>query len=235
MGVKPSYASPPMRILAIGDIHGCSLALNNLLALVDPRPGDRIITLGDYVDRGPDSRGVLDRLLQLRAKYDLVPLRGNHEDMMLDARSGGYSEAIWLGYGGRATLASYATADSPGTLADVPERHWDFIQNVCVDWYEMDRYFFVHGGVDPELPLAEQPLETLYYEKFDAARPHGSGKTMVCGHTAQKSGVPADKGFAVCLDTWVYGDGWLTCLDVATGRVWQADQVGRRRTGWLHD
>src|SRR5438132_6399255 len=145
-----------MRTLAVGDIHGCLRAFENLLALVDPRPGDRIITLGDYVDRGPDSRGVLDRLLRLRATHELVALRGNHEQMMRDARLGGYDEVAWLGFGGWETLASYGTGDQPGTLADVPERHWEFLENDCVDWYETDRYFFVHGNVDPDLPLAEQ-------------------------------------------------------------------------------
>src|SRR5438552_2824746 len=143
-----------MRILAVGDIHGCSWAFDNLLAMIDPRPDDRIITLGDYVDRGPDSRGVLDRLLRLRATHDLIALRGNHEQMMLEARLGGYDEAIWLGYGGRETLASYSTKETPGALADVPAPHWEFIEKFCVDWYEMDHYFFVHGNVDPDLPLA---------------------------------------------------------------------------------
>ena len=170
--------------------------------------------------------------VELRSGHDVVSLRGNHEQMMMDARLGGVNEDAWLSFGGRETLASYG---SPGTLADVPERHWRFLEEECVDWYETDEYFYVHGNVDPELPLAEQPLETLYYAKFDAALPHVSGKTMICGHTAQKSGVPADLGFAVCIDTWVYGDGWLTCLDVPTGRVWQADQKGRRRTAWLND
>lgn len=224
-----------MRILAVGDIHGCSRAFDALLALVDPRPADRIITLGDYVDRGPDSRGVLDRLLRLRKTHDLVSLRGNHEQMMCDARLGGFGEFSWLAFGGRETLASYGTPDEPGTLADVPAEHWDFIEHVCVDWYEMNGYFFVHGTADPELPLAEQSLDTVYYGTFDAARPHVSGKLMVCGHTAQKGGAPAVQPCGVCIDTWVYGDGWLSCLDVPSGRVWQANQKGQKRTAWLHD
>jgi serine/threonine protein phosphatase 1 len=56
---------------------------------------------------------------------------------------------------------------------------------------------------------------------------------MVCGHTAQKSGEPLNLGWAVCIDTWVYGRGWLSCLEPATGRVWQANQRGEHRTGWL--
>src|SRR5262249_5296615 len=110
-----------------------------------------------------------------------------------------------------------------------------FIENICVDWYEMDRYFFVHGAVEPDLPLAEQPLTTLHYGRFDDYGPHASGKLMICGHAAQKNGLPAIRELAVCIDTWVYGDGWLTCLDVPSGRVWQADQEGQKRTAWLSD
>lgn len=73
-----------MRILAIGDIHGCSIALDSLLAAVVPQPEDKIITLGDYVDRGPDTKGVIDRLIALHATGQLIPLRGNHEQIMLN-------------------------------------------------------------------------------------------------------------------------------------------------------
>src|SRR5689334_4749079 len=76
----------PSRILAIGDIHGCARALDVLLAAVAPTPADLIITLGDYVDGGLDSAGVIDRLIKLPVTHRLVPLRGNHEEMMTDAR-----------------------------------------------------------------------------------------------------------------------------------------------------
>ncbi|HEY9796072.1 MAG TPA: hypothetical protein V6D30_10555, partial [Leptolyngbyaceae cyanobacterium] len=63
--------------------------------------------------------------------------------------------------------------------------------------------------------------------------PHCSGKIMVCGHSSQKSGVPLNVGHAICIDTWVYGKGWLTCLDVTSGRVWQANQAGQQREAWI--
>jgi serine/threonine protein phosphatase 1 len=220
-----------MRVLAIGDIHGCSRALDTLLAAVDLRADDRLITLGDYVDRGPDSKGVLDRLLQLRRqKIDLIALRGNHDQMMLDARGHPGTDVCWLGWGGQETLDSYAPPDGQGTRADVPEEHWDFLEQGCVNWYETDTHFFVHANADPDLPLAEQPNYLLLWEKLaDNPQPHRSGKVMVCGHTAQRSGLPLDLGHTVCIDTWVYGDGWLTCLDVTSGRFWQANQNGQLR------
>ena len=91
-----------MRTLAIGDIHGCLTALDALLARVAPRPEDRLITLGDYVDRGPDSRGVLERLIPLFDHGRLVPLRGNHDEMMVDAHRGG-DPRLWLACGGQET------------------------------------------------------------------------------------------------------------------------------------
>lgn len=78
-----------MRHLAIGDIHGCSRALDALLAVVKPRPDDLLITLGDYVNRGPDSRGVVERLVSLHRAGHLIALTGNHEQMMLEARDDG--------------------------------------------------------------------------------------------------------------------------------------------------
>ena len=77
-----------MRLLAISDIHGCSRAFDTLLDAVAPKPDDQIITLGDYVDRGPDSRGVLDRLVALHDTGRLIALRGNHDVMMLEAAQG---------------------------------------------------------------------------------------------------------------------------------------------------
>ena len=76
------------RTIAIGDIHGCSAALDALLKTIRPRPEDRIVTLGDYINRGPDSRGVIERLIELKDRCRLVPLLGNHDQMLLEARSG---------------------------------------------------------------------------------------------------------------------------------------------------
>lgn len=224
-----------MRILAIGDIHGCSTAFDTLIAAVKLQPNDKIITLGDYVDRGPNSKGIIKRLMALHDTGQLVALRGNHELMMLQARFSSRQESEWRCCGGKETLASYSKSDKGGRLKDVPARHWDFIENVCLDWYEIDTHFFVHANAYPDLPLADQPSYMLFWEKFDNPSPHFSGKTMVCGHTSQKSGVPINLGHAICIDTRVYGRGWLTCLDVTTGMVWQANQSGQQRTAWIDD
>lgn len=211
------------RILVIGDIHGCLTALNTLLAEVGLQPEDTLVTLGDYCDRGPDTKGVLDRLIALRASHHLVALRGNHDAMLLAARQDFAEAFAWKQVGGMETLDSY------GSLTAVPEAHWRFLETQCVDRWEAETHFFVHGGVYADVPLSEQPVETLHWKLFENVEPHKSGKVMVCGHTSQKSGLPCDLGYAVCIDTWAYGDGWLSCLDVAAGDVWQADEMGRAR------
>ena len=222
-----------MRILAIGDLHGCSRAFDTLLAAVQPTPDDLLITLGDYVDRGPDVRGVLDRLVRLRDTHQLIALLGNHDQMMLEARSNYPMLENWLRAGGAATLASYASPGERATLEDVPAEHWDFLEQHCRNWYETERHFFVHANAYYDVPLAEQPTYMLLWEKLHQPRPHLSGKVMVCGHTRQKNGVPLDLEHAVCIDTWPDGKGWLTCLEVLSGKVWQANQQGERRGGWL--
>ncbi len=227
--------SDTRRVLTIGDIHGCSRAFNTLLAQVRPQPQDRIVTLGDYVNRGPDSCGVIEQLLMLRRQCRLVALRGNHEMMMLAARQDARHREEWLCCGGTETLASYGRASGHGSLDDVPNHHWDFLGNTCRSWYATDTHFFVHANAHPEVPLDEQPDYMLYWEPFDNPAPHISGKVMVCGHTSQKTGVPRNLGHAICLDTYAHGDGWLTCLDVTTGRVWQANQAGGHRIAWIED
>jgi serine/threonine protein phosphatase 1 len=224
-----------MRLLAIGDIHGCLHHLNDLLDWVKPTADDTVIALGDYVDRGPDSRGVLDRLIELRKSgLNLVCIRGNHELMMLAARLSGEDRKMWLGVGGLQTLGSYGSSPGrAGTLIDVPEEHWRFLGDDLVPYHETERHVFVHAGVHRDLPLEEQPEYMLYWEFLTDEMRHRSGKTVICGHTSQKSGEPKVIPGAVCIDTYAHGGGWLTCLDANTGKYWQVNVLGKRREGYL--
>lgn len=222
-----------MRYLAVGDIHGCFKALTTLAGSVPFDSDDVIITLGDYVNRGPDSCAVLDWLIAYQRRGRLVPLRGNHEIMMLEARENNERLKRWLECGGDATLASYSPLGDEGKLVDVPDGHWQFLETQIRGWFETEAHFFVHANAYPDCSLAEQPDFMLYWESFNDPPPHESGKIMICGHTSQKSGVPRSIGHAVCIDTWACGKGWLTCLDVASGKYWQANQQGQTRIGWL--
>jgi serine/threonine protein phosphatase 1 len=219
-----------MRTLAIGDIHGAGAALDALLAVVRPTPDDLLVFLGDYVDRGPDTRGVLDRLIALDRSHRCVFLRGNHELMMTRARHDRSERSMWLAVGGKPALASYGPA---ATLADVPAEHWDFLDDCLVDYYETDTHIFVHANLYPDVPLDEQPESMLFWEFLTGPVGHESGKTVVCGHSSQKSGEVLDLGDTICIDTFAHGGGWLTCLDVDGLSYWQANLLDQTREGWL--
>jgi serine/threonine protein phosphatase 1 len=223
------------RTIAIGDVHGCLAALAALIAAIEPGPQDTLVTLGDYIDRGPHSRGVLDRLIALARRCRLVPLLGNHEEALLDALRDITALRRWLALGGADTLRSYGwvSGGPRRALAEwFPKQHREFLAN-CRPYHETGRHLFVHAGFVPELPLNEQPGLALRWRVTDAATatPHHSGKVAVVGHTPQPSGEVLDLGFLVCIDTNCARGGWLTALDADTGRVWQADRAGRLRTG----
>jgi serine/threonine protein phosphatase 1 len=215
------------RIIAISDIHGCLAALQAVLAALDPRPEDTIVTLGDYVDRGPDARGVLELLIALGKQTRLVPLLGNHDEMLLNICRGQTALLFdWLRFGGDATLASYGT-DHP---AGVWPTHLEFLAR-CPLAFQSERHFFVHANYRADMALDQLPREVLLWEslKRHGPGPHVSGRTAIVGHTAQRSGEILDLGHLKCIDTWCYGDGWLTAFDVESGRVWQADKQGAMR------
>jgi serine/threonine protein phosphatase 1 len=216
----------PARTIAIGDIHGCAAALAAVAAAIKPASRDTLVFLGDYVDRGLDSRGVIEQVLGLANQCRVVPLLGNHEIMLLDALENGAEGAGWLQYGGAETLASYDWA-----IENIPPRHLDFLKNLR-RYHETHTHFFVHANYIADIPLAEQPDYVLFWEHLFASLPgrHENGKTAIVGHTAQRSGEIKDLGHVVCVDTYCHGSGWLTALDVDTGKVWQADKQGRMRT-----
>lgn len=213
-----------MRTLVIGDIHGCAVALDTLLDFIAIQPEDHIITLGDYIDRGPDSKGVFDRLMQLEEECHYIPLKGNHEQLMELACQSRMDRLMWTQVGGLATLISFdVTAPS-----EIPQKYWDFIDR-CSLVVDSEKHIFVHGGVESGQPLSSQLEEVLLWQRFDEIKPHQSGKMIFCGHTPDEE--IQDKGYAVCVDTYVYADGWLTCMDVVTGEYWQANEYGETRSG----
>lgn len=216
------------RKIAMGDIHGCSNALATVLNAVQPGPEDTLVTLGDVIDRGPDTRGVLDQLIRLQDRCRLVPLMGNHEEMLLGAREGRSDLQSWLRFGGREALDSYGPN---ARLKNIPRRHWEFIES-CRPFYETETHLFVHANYWPNLPLNQTPSSTLLWENLDLerVRPHYSGNTVVVGHTPQDEDI-LDLGFLVCLDTRCGFGGWLTALDLGSGHFWQATEQGKVRMG----
>lgn len=215
------------RLIAIGDIHGCYTALRGLLSAIAPQPDDTLVLLGDYIDRGPDSRLVIDLLVKLKRRTNVVAVLGNHEEMMLNVLAGQLDHSVWFKYGGLATLDSY---QFNGDLDFLPPEHTEFL-NSLVDYYEQDNFFFTHASYDPFLPLSEQPVTELRWHSLrdGIPGPHQSGQTAVVGHTASPHGKCVDLGHLICIDTFCYGGGYLTALDVKQRAVWQVDPEGQLR------
>jgi serine/threonine protein phosphatase 1 len=207
------------------------MALVALLKQVQPGPEDRIVFLGDYIDRGPSSREVIESLLELKKSCSPVFIRGNHEVMILDARGDLLKSNLWQSYGGLETLFSYG-ANYKNEAVSIPDAHWAFLEQTR-RFFETDTHIFVHASLDPELDMDQQPEWHLYWEFFDGLKPHKSGKQIVCGHTPQRSGKIKDVGFALCLDTAAVYGGWLTCLDLTSRKYWQANENGATREGAL--
>jgi len=214
----------PGRVIAIGDIHGCSVALKSLVELISPNPDDTIVTLGDYVDRGPDSRGVIDYLIELKNRCRLVAIYGNHEEMMFEVVAEEKPPYDWLRHGGVDTLDSYGFV---GDLKVIPESHREFLRNL-LDHFQTETHFFVHANYDANLALDQQPPELLRWIKLTdlVPLPHKNGLKAVVGHTHHREGEILELPHLICLDTYCYGGFWLTAMDVESGQIWQVDRNG---------
>ena len=223
----PDQDGTESRLFAIGDIHGCLAALDRLLEEIDPQPEDLVVALGDFVDRGPDSKGVISRLIELGTRTRLVGIMGNHEQMMLDVVRRGEPHHAWLRYGGLQTLDSYGFS---GDLGFLPPEHESFFDSLG-DYFELDRYFFTHAAYDPHQPLDQQTPEMLRWYSLTQGipEPHVSGKTAVVGHTADVEGQVLDAGHLLCIDTYCYGGGWLTAVELNSRQVWQVSEEGELR------
>jgi serine/threonine protein phosphatase 1 len=216
------------RTIAVGDIHGCSVALASLVKVIQPEQNDLLVVLGDYIDRGPDSRGVIEQLISLGRRCRLVALLGNHEEMLLTARADAGALSFWLKGEGTTTFESYGL---DGGLDLIPEEHWRFLGD-CRDYFETEGHIFVHANYLPHLPMNRQPKQFLRWEHLDRlwAKVHYSGKTVLVGHTSQKTGEILDLGFLKCIDTYCHGGKWLTALEINSGQFWQTNDQGKTRS-----
>ncbi|HZJ13838.1 MAG TPA: metallophosphoesterase family protein [Chthoniobacteraceae bacterium] len=221
-----------MRTLVIGDIHGCIAALDAVTQAAAITDDDFLVFLGDYIDRGPDSRAVVSRVIQHSREQGTIVLRGNHEAMILSARDDPFQAKLWCSYGGDEALHSYGAEFRNDWQGYIPVEHWRFFEDTK-PWFETEAHIFVHATVLPDLDMCDQPEYVLYWEQYDPLLSHKSGKLVVCGHTPQNSGWPTEGKRSVCIDTGLGSGKWLTCLDVDSGNFWQAN--GRRtvRTGQL--
>jgi serine/threonine protein phosphatase 1 len=157
--IRRSSTAPTPRTIAIGDIHGHSRALAGLLALVEPRPKDTLVLLGDYVSRGPDSRSVLQAVMDLRGRCQVVALRENHEEMLPDARNDPESLAVYVAVGADAGLVSPRPRQRNRALTG---ENWAFLEGLRTS-HETDSHFFVHANYAPNRPLSDQDSQTVLW------------------------------------------------------------------------
>jgi len=217
------------RTFVIGDVHGCLDELDRLLDGIEPGPADTVCLLGDYIDRGPTPRGVIDRLIRLSGEGPCcVFLKGNHEDMFLAflGEPGRHGDAF-LWNGGDATLASYGLSGHTGAevAARLPTAHQEFLRGLRTHAY-VGGCLCVHAGVRPTRSLAEQSEEDLLWIREDFLRvPHPFPYTVLFGHTPHRD-VWTDLPSKIALDTGVVYGNVLSCLEVEARQVWQIARGG---------
>jgi serine/threonine protein phosphatase 1 len=220
----PASVPDGKRVYAIGDIHGRADLLDALIGEITADIGKlsdaQLIFLGDYVDRGEDSRGVIDRLIELRkSKSETVFLKGNHEASMLDFLEEPEDLPHWLDWGGLETLESYGvdTALPNELLArelrkNMPDEHLKFLRSLTLNHREGD-YLFVHAGIRPGASLEEQTEEDMlwirsrFHNASSAERPDF---VVVHGHTPVDQ--PCDEGWRINVDTGACYGGSLTAV-----------------------
>lgn len=217
------------RVIALGDVHGCVHALDAVLERIRVQAEDTLVFLGDVIDFGHESAAVLDRMLKLQWQCRVVLIRGNHEQMFLEALKSEEAFESWMMFGGYDTLTSYRFG---AKLSEVPAEHVAVIE-ASLPYFETESHIFVHANYDPELPLSEQPEYLLRWTLLEDPYPgpHDSGRKVVVGHTEQRNGEILDLGHVVCIDTYCRGYGWLTAMDVNSGTIWQASRFGAMREG----
>jgi calcineurin-like phosphoesterase family protein len=216
-----------MRCYVIGDIHGCCKELACLIENLPLKNQDRLVFLGDYIDRGPDSRDVVSYLLDLQKdnSYELIFLKGNHEDMLLSFLGlGGQHGDMFFYNGGLATLVSYGLSSqnltSENVLSAIPPAHIEFYENLQ-NYYVMAPYLCVHAGIHPQKSLVEQTEAELFWirNKFIYSS-HPLPYTILFGHTPQTDAF-FDLPYKIGLDTGLIYGNKLTCLETEEKILYQ--------------
>ncbi len=225
------------RVYAIGDVHGRLDLLEDVLRRIEADERTRgpaetgIVFLGDLVDRGPDSNGVVERVLRLHQSGRVAAvLTGNHEEVMLDALDGDIKSArLFTRIGGRETLLSYGVLESVYAEAHleeiaeliaryVPARHIDFLRGFD-DLHREGDYLFVHAGIRPRVPLEEQEVQDLRWIRGEFLTYRGAHEAMVVhGHSITDE--VDERANRVGIDTGAYATGRLTALGLEDDARW---------------
>ena len=216
-------------VYAIGDIHGRIDLLDDLIPqmirdfeAIPNAPKPKLVFLGDYIDRGPDSRSVIDRILDLSTVFDVTALKGNHEDALLRFLDQPEFGPNWVEHGGAETLAAYGVPppkpdDDNGwssaramLIENMPQRHVAFFFSLSA-YFTIGDYLFVHAGVRPNVALKDQTVHDMMWIRkpfLEAERP--CEKVVVHGHTPDEE--PFSGPWRIGVDTGAYASGVLTAV-----------------------
>jgi len=243
------------RTIAIGDIHGKVIPLQSLINWINPTKDDTIVFLGDYVDRGESSKDVIQTIIDLKEQTNVIAIRGNHEEMMLQGlqlfdlnsvdyhSNGGYNDELiqqfakhnqwWFRHGGEQTIESY-----DGEYANIPDSHREFL-NSTLDYHETSNHIFTHANIDILKPnLAENDNQWLRWTRCHDGYPgkdwrHITNRTVFVGHTPQRQTKrPLFYRGMTCIDTGCgysggYSGGVLTAINCDSNQYIQADYTGK--------
>jgi len=210
------------KIFAIGDIHGCLDKLRTMMKRIridDEK--DTLVFVGDYIDRGPDPKGVVDFVLSLKKKLkNVICLLGNHEQVFLNFFFHHIDADLFYFNGGDTTVASYGLAETAeGKKINVPENHLEFFKSL-LPYYETEDYIFVHAGLRPGISLEKQNIDDLTWIRYEFIRStHDFGKIVVFGHTfLPETLIQTNK---IGIDTGAVYGGCLTCVVLPETKIIQ--------------
>lgn len=217
------------RLFVVGDIHGCpdepEVLLRHLEQVEGLSPSDLVIFLGDYIDRGPNSKSVIDLMLDFQDRFPKTRfLKGNHEDMMLDFLGfGGNLGQAFLYNGGIETIQSYGiSVFAPPTemVSALPPKHFKFFRDL-ESAIEVSEFICVHAGLNPTVSIEDQTDNDVFWirdEFLNSA--HEFGKTVVFGHTPHQE-LFVHLPYKLGLDTGLVFGNKLSCVELTSGKVYQ--------------
>jgi serine/threonine protein phosphatase 1 len=224
-----------MSVFAIGDVHGCADELEELLGMLPLDDNSTVVMLGDYIDRGPYSRRVLEILMEAKTKHRMVTLSGNHEEMLREFLDGSNPQRVarFILNGGSSTLADFANDQGEWVI---PKGHVTFLEELQL-WYETDEHFFVHAGV-PDMALKElDPVrdrdEVLWIRRAFIGNPRKWEKRIVHGHTPVNAvEVSASR---INVDTACAYGGFLTAIQLPSHRIYSVPRKTGLRPAFLRE
>lgn len=215
------------KYIAIGDLHGCARSLEALLKKLADISDRTHVFVGDYIDRGPDSKGVVTQVLDYSKSHHCVFLQGNHEKMLMDAINSGDMHH-WLMNGGYQTLESYGVSSA----YDIPREHLHFFSSTQL-WFNTPDYLFIHAGLNPGLTIEEQLSKpdidfSALWERSHVYSPVAWEKTVVFGHTPVAEPIIEEKKIAIDTGCVFFdkGYGTLSALLLPEKKIISQDYTG---------